>query len=254
MSVFFTLIGASMTAMAITDSTGDLYHYIEDETDPTGWSYEAYTGDKPNIDITDISYTTTDTQLTITMTVAGEIEDKQGLVYYAYVVRDTVGAGNLAYYTNSLYYVWGDTAESATSDMESRAGSDAITFTIDYADPAGITGVWGFTYEAADFLLGTSGEYWGDWAPDTYFPAYAAFYETDDATDDDTTDDDATDDDTTDDDATDEDTTDDDATDDSTGDTTEEEDSTGDSGTPGFELLTVVAAIGVALILLRKKK
>jgi len=248
MGVFLTLMGASITVSAETDSTGDLFHRKVDATDITGWSFEEYTGDKPNIDITDLSYTTTDTQLTITMTVAGVIEDKQGLAYYAYILRDTVGAGNIAYYTNSFYYVWGDTQESATSDMTSRAGTDTITFTIDYADPGSITGVWGFTYEVADIQASTSGEYWGDWAPNTYFPAYDQFYggdSEDEGTGEDEGEEEGED-------TGDEGTGEEDQGDDGTGDT---EDNEGDNGgTPGFELLAIIAALAIALIILRRRK
>lgn len=243
------LIGASVNVSAEADGTGDLFHYKEDSKSVSGWSFEQYSGEKPNIDITDLSYTSENGQLTITMTVNGQIEDKAGLAYYVYILRDEVGAGNLAYYTNSFYYVWGDTMESSNSDMTSRAGSDTITFTMDYSTPENITGIRGYTYEAADSSLGTNGEYWGDWAPDTYFPAYADFYGSSNDGEDTSEEGNG------------------ETTDEGDGTTTGEEDVTngedtteggeensGSEKTPGFEILTLVASVAIALILLRKRK
>jgi len=229
------ILGAGITCSATSDSTGDIWHYKQSETE---WTWERFTGEKPNIDITDISYTTTDSQLTITMTVAGTIEDKPGLAYYVYIVRNTTGVGNLAYYTNGLYYVWGDTMESAHSETVSHAGSDTITFTMNYSDPSGIVGVWGYAYEVADVNTGTSGEYWGDWAPDTYFPAYDQYYGD---TGDQGADDNETGGDTGD--QTDSDTT------DETGGTS----GNSKDGTPGFELLFVFLAL-ITLIFIKRKR
>ena len=248
LGVFLTLIGACITASAETDATNDLFHRKQDESDITGWAFEEYTGEKPNIDITDISYTTTDTQLMITMTVVGTIEDKEGLAYYTYIVRDTVGAGNFAFYTNGYYYVWGDTFESAESEFVSHAGTNTITFTMNYSDPAGIVGVWGYTYEVTDPTAGTEGEYWGDWAPDSYFPAYDLFYGGEDTGEEDTGEEDTGEEDTGEEDTGEEETN---------GEETTGEDDNGEEGgggTPGFELLVLIAAIAVALIILRKRR
>ncbi len=233
------LIGASVSISAVSDSTNDIFHHKEDAGSVTGWSFEQYSGEKPNIDITDISYTVDGSTVTITLTVAGVIEDKEGLAYYVYIPHETALMGGLAYYTNSFYYEWGDTSASANSEMTSHAGTNTLTFEMDYEEPSGITDVWGYTYEVSDISASTGGEYWGDWAPDTYFSAYDQFYgaETEETTEEETTENETTEEETTEE------------------ETTEEiTDDTSSTGTPGFEILTLVAAIGVVLIVLRKRK
>ena len=151
MSIIFAtmlIIGFfASVASAESDATGDLFHHSLDASSVTGWSFEQYSGEKPNIDITDLSYSISGSEVTITLTVAGVIEDKEGVAYYVYIPHDTVLMGGLAYYTNGFYYEWGDSQASANSEMTSYAGTDTLTFVLDYENPEGITDVWGYTYE-----------------------------------------------------------------------------------------------------------
>jgi hypothetical protein len=64
------LIMSSLTVSAeeLTDGTGDIYHWKYSETE---WSWQQYTGDKPNIDITRVSYSVSENTLTATMEVNG---------------------------------------------------------------------------------------------------------------------------------------------------------------------------------------
>jgi hypothetical protein len=101
---------------------------------------------------------------------------------------------------------------------------------------------WGYVMEYVDYTGTTDSEAWLDYAPGTYAPWYTAG-------DDDTGDDD--DDDTGDDDTGDDDDVTGDDDDDVTGDDDDEDD---DKGIPGFETITIISAIGIALILLRRKK
>ena len=226
---------------AESDSTGDLFHHTLDTSSVTGWSFEQYSGEKPNIDITDLSYDISGSEVTITLTVAGVIEDKEGLAYYVYIPHDTVMMGGLAYYTNGFYYEWGDSQASANSEMTSYAGTDTLTFVIDYENPEDISDVWGYTYEVSDITELTNGEYWGDWAPDTYFPAYDSYYG-------DTSDEDSGDQGT-------------DGEDDTNGSETNGEQNQDDTNngdnqqaTPGFEMILVLASIAIGLFIFKKHK
>ena len=64
---------STLTVSAESDSTGDVWHWRVSETD---WSWE-HSGGKPNIDITSVSHTITGSEATLTMTVAGTIQDSE---------------------------------------------------------------------------------------------------------------------------------------------------------------------------------
>ena len=233
------LLGAAVTCPAISDSTGDVWHYTYSET---GWTWERYAGEKSNIDITDISYTTAGGKTTVTLTVAGNIVDSQNVYYYIYVVSESLSS--FAYYSNGLEYIIDPV--SAGSNTGSKAGSSSwsVTFNVDVSN--GSYSVYGYALEYTDAYQGTSGEYWGDWAPDTYFPAYDTYYgDTTGGTEGGETGGNETGDTTT---GGETGTTEEGSTADETGSTTPQE------GTPGFELLLAVFAVTIALILIKRRR
>lgn len=224
------LIGASVTASAVTDSTGDLFHALENG------GYEIYNNQKDDIDITDVSYTASETQVTVTLTVKGEIQDTSLFGYFVYIASEGIdGFDYFASYTNGIGYVF----DTTPTDHLVTKESNTLTFVFDLEDPSSIVNAWAWAYESASY---ESQESWLDWAPDTYFPAYAEFYGSSDDGEDDTDDGDG------------EDETTDEGQEDGTDGETSGEDNGSDSDTPGFEILTLIAAIGVALIVLRKRK
>ena len=232
LGAILALVTASFNVSAETDSTGDLFHAIGDGT------YEIYNDAKDDIDITDISYTASDTQLTVTLTVDGTIQDEQLFGYFVYVVLEgTTGYNYWGSYTNGIGYVF----DTTLSEHLVTKDSNTLTFTFDIDDAASVANVWAWAYELA--AIGSE-ELWADWAPDSYFPAYALFYGEDDTEEEDTGEEDTGEEDT--------------GEEETNGEETTGEDDTGDEegggGTPGFELLVLIAAIAVALIILRKRK
>jgi len=231
------LVFAASSASAITDGTGDVYHW---NLSDTSWSWGQYSGDRPNIDITDVGYSVSGSDVTITMTVAGTIQTSDTIFYYAYLMSDT--GQYFAYYMNGIA-MWsgieGYLGEGGLITTYSATGSTlSITFTP--TDPSETFAIYGYAQEFTSVMDMTTSEYWADYAPAIYAPWYVA--DGDDTTDDDTTDDDIG--------------GDDDGSDTTGGDGGSGGDDASDDngGLPGFEILLVIVAICVALILLKKKK
>jgi len=199
------LLLSTLTVSAESDDPGDVWHWKYSET---GYSWEAYTG-KPNIDITDVSYTITGSEATLTMTVAGTIEDSGNIFYYLHLVGDDETTYYQAFYTNGGggYLLIGAGFEGG--DLVNPISDNGKTFTATFniTDPAATYSVWAYSSEVEGGDDG-SGEMWQDFAPNTYSPWYTIG-----------------------------------ASSGGTG-----------GGTPGFETLAVIAAIGVALIILRRRK
>lgn len=220
------LIWTSVNVCATSDATGDLFHTTD------GLSWEKYTGND-NIDITDVSYTTSDTQLTVTLTIAGTIQDDYTYGYWVYVANTgTEGYDYFGSYTNGIGYVF----DTTPTEHQVTKDTHTLTFVFDLDNPANVERVYAWAYQDGGY--DNPDEIWVDWAPDTYFPAYDTFYGSDNNT-----------------------TTDDDTAGDDTGDnTTGGDDSAGNNessagnGTPGFEMIAILAAITVALLLFKRRK
>jgi len=197
------LLLSTLTVSAESDSTGDVWHWKFSET---GYSWE-HSGGKPNIDITSVSHTITDSEATLTMTVAGTIQDSEKIIYYMHLVGDDETTYYQAFYINGggAYLLIG--AGYQGGELENPVSGNTFTATFEIDDPDATYSVWAYSAEYAE-TGDESGEAWWDYAPNTYSPWYTGG--------------------------------------DGNGGT--------GGGTPGFETLAVIAAIGVALIILRRRK
>jgi len=196
------LLLSTLTVSAESDSTGDVWHYYA--LSETNWGWEAHTGSKPNIDITSVSDTITGSEATLTMTVAGTIEDSDKIIYY--IIMTSGGSSYTAYYADGESYCIG--SGGYPSPLVDPVSGNTFTATFEIDDPGVTYTVHGYTIEYKEAGGEGLGEMWQDYAPDTYSPWYTGG--------------------------------------DGNGGT--------GGGTPGFETLAVIAAIGVALIILRRRK
>ena len=230
--IILALIGVlclSVSVSAISDGTGDIWHYT---ATAGSFSWQAYTGTNDNIDITDLDYSIEGSEVTMTMTVAGDIEDAATTYYLMHLV--TGDDYYMATYVNGVGMVIGTgTLSGFYQQLTNPVSGDTFTATFTVNDPAATYEIRGYAAEYSTF--GDEGaEWWGDWAPDAYFNEYTG-YQGSGGDDDDDTGDDGT------------------GGDDTLGDENGGDD-TGGTGTPGFEAITLIAAIGAIFILLRKRR
>jgi len=205
------LLLSTLTVSAESDSTGDVWHWRVSETT---WSWE-HSGGKPNIDITSVSHTITDSEATLTMTVAGTIQDSENIIYYMHLVGDDETTYYQAFYVNGdgAYILIG--AGYQGGELENPVSGNTFTATFEIDNPDATYSVWAYSAEYAE-AGDESGEAWWDYAPDTYSPWYTS--DGDDGTN----------------------------GGDGNGGT--------GGGTPGFETLAVIAALGIAFIVLKRRK
>ena len=235
------LISTNNTALAVDDANNDVLHW-------TGYSWadwEWNIADRDDVDINSLDYTLTDTTLTLIMTVDGSVTS-----------------------ANSFYHMWYNSTDAwyHASVIDGEGSATAYPFDIaDYAleelselDLQGEVSIEGNTITATFTLLGEDNslvdmygwaqewegtgdmytDFWIDYAPNDYSPYgdYFDYYGEGDDDDNDETGDD----------------------DDETGgdDDDDENTQTGgeDTGTPGFEIFTLIAAIAIAFIALKRKK
>lgn len=249
--LLLTAIGATVTAEGVTDPTGDVYHW-QYSGGTYGW--DTNIGNKPNIDITDISYSVSGEQVTLTLTVAGSIIDSELISYWAYV--NTSDSNYMFSWNNGESMGWGTNTQEGSFEMdfepEITASGNTITaiYNLIGTFQTGIE-VWGWAAEYTSYG-NTAEEWWADWAPESYswYEGEGSGGDSGDTGGDDTSGDDS-------------------EGDDTGGDISGDNDDSGDtggsnddgsntntpppSGTPGFGLLAMITAFAAIVLILRKR-
>ena len=162
------LSSLTVSAETVTDGTGDIYHwYWNADSGTFGW--QVSTDEKPNIDITELSYTIGGETATFVMKVAGNIEDTQYISYWTTYTSDEVTY--FYTYTNGEVLGMASNSETTLFDTEAEVTVSVDTLTIEF-DSVG-EGITNLEFHGYAHIWtetgGESGESWWDYAPDTYF-------------------------------------------------------------------------------------
>ena len=225
--LLISILGISASAESMTDPSGDVFHWWQTGGTFT-WEYDA---SKPDIDIVGYAYELSGNTLTVTMSVDGTINDGELYSYSVSFINDNDGSTYMVTYVGGegfTYYL----SASGGGTGEATVSGNTLSGTFDTT----ITDVAGFELMAIaheyTIMDDVTAEYWVD--------STITEDESDSGTDDTGGDDSGTDDSGTTD----------------SGDSSGEDSTTNTpppSGTPGFELLTLIASLGVTFILLRRK-
>ena len=240
-AIIMMLSGITILASAETDAQGDIWHYRV-STDGTTWTYEHSTEANDNIDIKEIITSVDGTTLTITLEVYGSIDSSPDTTYTVYF--NTSDSTYIFTYNTegvAVGYSWEYFADPTSIDPLDylnnvasgtfTADGSILTGTIQLLGSSEATNMWAYAIDGN--LAMYQVEWWGDWYPDSYFYSYTGYNpseEPEDETEDETEDENQ-------DGGT--------ATDDTTG---------GSDDTPGFELIVFIAALAIALLLIKRKK
>jgi hypothetical protein len=166
------LVLSSLTASAetITDGTGDVYHWTQTGT---SWSWKANIGDKPNIDITQIYYTVSENQLTLTMKVVGTIQNSDNIIYWVYYNSTDTSYWMSWSNGTGFGYAMITQQEGETGNFELAenvtASGNTLSATFNILGDTSNVKIWGWAHEYTE-MNNVAKEWWGDWAPNTEFP------------------------------------------------------------------------------------
>lgn len=206
----------TVAAESVNDGTGDVYHWSQTGT---AWSWNANIANKPDIDITEISYTVNDNKITLKLEVSGQIQTSDKIAYWVYY--NTTDSTYWFTYANGTGFGMGMQGMNFTSGENITVSGNSISVDLDVVGDTTDVELWGWAAEyTGDSQI--TGEWWGDWAPNSKFTG---------TINDDTGGD--------------------------TGGDTNGDDGNGDTSkpsTPGFELIAVIAAVAVAFILLKRRR
>jgi hypothetical protein len=213
------ILGSCFTAAAtsISDGTNDVWHWAQ-SLSGTGWSWQGNVGNKPNIDITEVSYTVNQDKITLSLKVSGVIQTSDKVVYWVYY--NSTDTTYWLSYTNGSGGGFGmKGVMNITSVDNVTISGDTLSVILDVLGDTSKVELWGYAVEYTTTVGDQTNEWWGDWAPNEKF-AYNTGTDGTDGTDG----------------------------------TPKDNESGSKTKTPGFELVLVLAAVAVALIILRKRR
>jgi len=208
---FAVLVLSCFTASAssITDGTNDIWHWTQTGTT---WSWVGNVGNKPNIDITEVSYSVNDNKITISLQVSGDIQTSDKVVYW--VFYNSTDTQYWLSYTNDSGNGFGMKGINFTSEQNVTISDGKLSVVLDALGDTSKVDLWGYAWEYTTTLGSQTGEWWGDWAPNEKFT-----HDTGTPGDSETPGNDS---------------------------------SPPEKKTPGFEVVAVIAAVAIALILIRR--
>ena len=220
------LVGSCFTVVAasISDGTGDIWHWAQ-SVSGTGWSWQGNVGNKPNIDITEVSYTVNDNKITLSLKVSGTIQTSDKVIYWVYY--NSTDTQYWFSYTNGSGGGFGMKGMNFTSQENVTISGNTISVVLDALGDTSKVTLWGYAVEYTTIGDQTA-EWWGDWAPNEKFPHYG---ETSGTNDTDGTN----------------------GTNNTNG-TSNNDNSGSETKTPGFEIVLVMTAVVIALIFIRKRR
>ncbi|MDG6219310.1 MAG: hypothetical protein QCI00_07705 [Candidatus Thermoplasmatota archaeon] len=180
---FIATIGTTASAQSdsITDPTGDVLHYREQDG---RWSWGANIENKPNIDITEVKYVVTGDTISLSLTVAGTISTSEGVGYYAYLITSD-SSYNFWHLGSEVFGMATSTGDGdfQYSDADITVSGNTITATYDVIGTfSTVDEFYGFANEYT--VVGDqSSEWWTDYAPNDESPYQASDPDPSDPTD-----------------------------------------------------------------------
>ncbi|MEM0493412.1 MAG: hypothetical protein QXS02_05625 [Candidatus Thermoplasmatota archaeon] len=158
-------------AVGIDDEQNDVYHWRQTGT---AWSWQVSVVSKPNIDIIKLSYSYVGSTLTLSMQVAGEIENSSNIVYWMYV--NTTDMSYFFWYNNGEGYALGVSNGSSIPVAYTGAispGGDTLNAVFNGVGSEPVNAIiWGWTGEYTNKNDPSSSDWWSDWAPNVEAPWY----------------------------------------------------------------------------------
>lgn len=154
----------------VIDETGDVYYWNSSEIE---WDWKYNIKDKSNIDITEISYTVNEAELTLKLKVNGVIQNSENIMYWAYL--NTIDTNYRILWRNGEGdgFAMRIDSESGSFDFEPIViiSNDTLSATFDMLGNTANVAMCGWVHEYTG-TSDTSSEWWGDWVPESYSPEH----------------------------------------------------------------------------------
>ncbi|KYK20884.1 hypothetical protein AYK21_05450 [Thermoplasmatales archaeon SG8-52-2] len=228
-------LGQIASAASIQDNLDDVAHWSGTMGGTWGWT-DINVEDRPNIDIKELKQSVNGDKMMLELIVDGTIQSTQ--LHYYWVTFNTTDSYYFFSWSNGTGFGWAANTITAQFDMdpEVSASGNTITAIFDIIDEdTSADEFWAYAWEYSTFGDIITAEWWGDWAPDTY-----NLFDIEDVIDDD-----------------DDEIPGGEGSGDENGgendDNNEGSSNNKSTGTPGFELLTLIAAFLIIIVISKKR-
>ena len=163
---FAVLVLSCFTASAasINDGTNDIWHWAQSGT---AWSWGGNVGNKPNIDITEVSYSVNENKLTLMLEVQGIIQSSEKIFYYAYY--NSTDTKYTLVWSNGTGSGWAIKEGSFDQGQNLTVSENKISVEFNVLGDTSKVDLWGWAVEYTTLGSQTTNEWWGDWAPNQKF-------------------------------------------------------------------------------------
>ena len=203
------------SATSIADGSNDIWHFAQSGT---AWSWGGNVGDKPNIDITEVSSSTTGDKVTLMIKVDGTIQASETIFYYVYF--NSTDTQYSLVWSNGRGYGWAVKEGSYGQGENITVSEDTISAEFTSLGDTSTVDLWGYAVEYTVLDDQTTHDWWGDWAPNTKFTGSMTPN----------------------------------GGNNSTNETNGDNGTNQKPSTPGFEALAVISAVGIIMILIRRNR
>lgn len=209
----------TVSAESLTDSTGDVYYWAGTEG---AWSWKQNIH-RDNIDITEVSSVINGDNITITFKVVGTIQTTEKFGYYYYYnTSDTTYWVVVSGGSPIAMAIMQAGGEGSYAQGETVINGNTISSEFKILGDTTPQEIWGWAAEWTNVSGDvTNHEWWGDWVPNSKFTGTISGNETGGN---------------------------------DTGGSNDKNNSGSKEKSPGFEAIAVIAAIGLALILFKRRK
>ena len=150
----------------MTDDTGDIA-YLFSSDGQLAW--QNYSGEKPNIDIIAISYEVNEDKLTLMLEVDGIVEQSVNTSYYIYYISEEVSY-LMSYHNGDGFVAIPTTSGQSMINQAVNISENSVYSTFNISESGNNTNIilWGTAIEYTEYG-NESKDWWGDWAPNSYF-------------------------------------------------------------------------------------
>jgi len=163
-----TLLFMCNLVSASSDGTNDVWHQ---SWTGSGYQWEAYSGSKSNIDITDVSYSIDGSTATVTMNTVGNMQDNENVVYTMHL-QSSDSAYYMIMYSNGNGAVMGmGNYQGFSKQLSNPISGNTFTTSFEVSDPGANYNLIAFNVEHKNIDV-EHGEAWWDYAPNSEAPYF----------------------------------------------------------------------------------
>lgn len=158
------LLSVAASAATVSDGTNDVWHWRQSGAT---WSWQGGIGEKPQIDLVEISSIVKDNTLTLLLRVDGTIQSAETVFYY--IFYNTTDTQYSLVWSDGRGVGWAVQQGSYAEGQNIKVTADTISVDFPVLGDLETVDLWGYAVEYTALEDQITQQWWGDWTPNTKF-------------------------------------------------------------------------------------